>query len=329
MIARPACSSLMLAATLMLMTTAGAAAGVGQAAARVAEVDDATIERLRALHYREEEQVRLVLLPAVVTDRRNRPVRGLGPADFRLSEDHIPQEIDYFGTERDVPVSVAFLLDVSGSMRQVGKLDEAKEAIRVFLDALNPADRFGLICFADDQVAWVTDFTSDRALFLRRLVVQEAYGQTALFDALAATPSLVDESVGGRKAIVLITDGIDNASQLTVFEAVRLARSVNVPIYAVGLASFASSLLPDGSLPETHRVVQRFSEETGGALFAVHDPDDLKEAVIEIQDELRFQYLIGYRPSRTLWDGAFRRVRLETVKDGLSVRTRTGYYADP
>jgi len=290
---------------------------------------DAEIERLRELHYQETEQVRVVLLPAVVTDRRGRPVQGLTADDFVLLEDFVPQKIRYFGTERDQPVSIAFLLDISGSMRQVGKLDEAKQAIRVFVESLGRGDQFGLVCFADDQVAWITEFTSDRERFLRRLEVQEAYGQTALFDALAAAPRLVDDEVKGRKAIVLITDGIDNASQLGLFEAIRLARSVNVPIYTIGFSSFVDHVLPKGSREESQRILQRFSEETGGLLFTVNDPDDLKEAVLEIQGELRFQYLIGYSPTRKYWDGAFRRIKLETVRDGLVVRTRSGYYAVP
>lgn len=290
---------------------------------------DAEIERLRELHYQETEQVRVVLLPAVVTDRRGRPVRGLTADDFLLLEDFVPQEIRYFGTERDQPVSIAFLLDISGSMRQVGKLDEAKQAIRVFVESLNGGDQFGLVCFADDQVAWITEFTSQRERFLRRLEVQEAYGQTALFDALAAAPRLVADEVKGRKAIVLITDGIENASRLGLFEAIRLARSVNVPIYTIGFSSFVDNVLPKGSREESQRVLQRFSEETGGLLFTVNDPDDLKEAVLEIQNELRFQYLIGYSPTRKYWDGAFRRIKLDTVRDGLVVRTRSGYYALP
>jgi len=88
-------------------------------------------------------------------------------------------------------------------------------------------------------------------------------------------------------------------------------------------------VLPKGSREESHLLLQRFSEETGGLPFTVNDPDDLKEAVLEIQDELRFQYLVGYSPSRSLWDGTFRRVKLDTVRDGLIVRTRTGYYANP
>jgi len=309
-----------------LLLAVPAAAG-GETGRSEGELPD--LERLRQLHHTEQEEVRLVQVPVVVTTRRGRIVQGLEKADFVLYEDYVPQEIKFLWTETDQPISVAFLLDVSGSMRQVGKLDEAKEAIRVFADALQPDDQIGLVCFADEQVAWVTDFTSDRHTFVRRLDVQQGYGQTALYDALAAAPRLVDEQVTGSKAIVLFTDGVDTASTMSTFEALGLSRSVNVPIYAVGFTTFAARLLPRGTTPQEHRTVEMFAEETGGRLFVVHDPDDLKEAVLAIQRELRFRYVIGYRPARSLWDGTFRRIKLETVKSRLNVRARTGYYANP
>jgi Ca-activated chloride channel family protein len=227
-----------------------------------------------------------------------------------------------------VIVIMAGMIAIVGPML-FGKLDEAKEAIRVFVDALRPGDRFGLICFADDQVTWVTDFTDDREQFLLRLGVQEAYGQTALFDALAATPKLVDEEAKGRKAIVLITDGHDNASTSNTFKSMQLARSVAVPIYTVAFSTMADRLLPKGRLSPGMAVLRRFSGETGGRLFSVGDPDDLKDAVLEIQEELRFQYVIGYHSMRKTWDGAFRRVKVELERKGLEIRTRRGYYANP
>ena len=294
-----------------------------------APIDDAALDRLRALHHTEQAQVRLVLLPATVTDRRGRMVRGLAADDFRLFEDHIPQPIEVFSSTTAEPISIAFLLDLSGSMRQLGKLDEAKEAIRVFVGSLNPGDRVALIGFADDRVDWITDFTADRERFLARLDVQEAYGQTGLYDAVAATPRLVDERIKGRKAIVLITDGMDNASRMNTFKALQLAREVSVAIYTIGFSSLPRKLVPRGGTQPVLQVLELFSAETGGALFSVHDPDDLKETVAQISEELRSQYMIGYYPSRRLWDGAFRRVKLEPIRRGLEVRTRRGYYAVP
>ncbi len=294
------------------------------------EIDDAALERLLALHHTEEEDVRLVMVPATVVDRKGRTVRGLDEKDFRLSENDVPQQIRYFSTEAREPISVAFLLDLSGSMAQLNKLLEAKEAIRFFVDALRPGDRFGLIGFADDQVTWITDFTSDKEKFLRRLNVQRAWGPTALYDAVAATPRLVDGDVVGRKAIVLITDGVDNASSINMYEAIQTARSVNVPIYTIGFTHLPERLLRSGETVRNLKVLKLFAEETGGAVFAVRDPDELKDAVADVETELRLQYLIGYYPTDRAWDGRFRRIELETPDRGnLQVRVRRGYYANP
>ena len=292
-------------------------------------LDDAEIDRRLALHHTENETVRLVMLPVTVSNRRGRAVRGLSKADFSLTEETIPQEIRYFSSQATEPISIAFLLDLSGSMRQLGKLDEAKESIRTFVDNLRPGDRFGLIGFADEQVTWITDFTEDREDFLRRLDVQRAYGPTALFDAVGATPGLVDRTIQGRKAIVLITDGVDNASSMNLYKAMKLARQVDVPIYTVGFTHLPAKLQRSGETVRNLRIMKLFARETGGRVYAVRDPDDLKEAVIEIEEELRHQYLIGYHPSDNPWDGSFRRVKLDVKKNRLNVRTRRGYYAEP
>jgi Ca-activated chloride channel homolog len=294
------------------------------------KLDDATIERLLKIQDQEEVAVRLVLLPASVEDKRGRIVTGLKAADFRLTDERIPQTIKYFSVESDEPVAIAFVLDVSGSMRQSGKLEAAKEAIRFFVDQLRPQDRFALICFADEQVSWVTEFTSDRERFLERLLVQEGYGQTALNDAVAATPKLVDENAIGRKAIVLITDGVDNASRLSVHEAITTARRVEVPIFTVG---FTTLPWEDKKRPKdlgtNMAVLQLFAEQTGGDTFVVQDPDELKEAVDHISRSLRHQYLIGYSPGLASWDGRFRAVELQAGNGRYVVRTRKGYYANP
>lgn len=292
-------------------------------------LDDATIERLLALSDPEEISVRTVLVPAAVEDRQGRIVRGLTEKDFRVFENQVLQKIESFWIEGAEPVSLAFLLDVSGSMRMSGKLEAAKEAIRFFVTSLRPQDRFALICFADDQVAWITEFTSDRARFLERLDVQEGYGQTALNDAVAAAPKLVDERAEGRRAILLFTDGVDNASKLSVEQSILAARKVEVPIYTVGFTGIAAPLREKTRVPENTAVLRRFSEETGGAMFVVHDPDELKESIARIDQELRYQYLLAYQPAAGTWDGTFRSIRVEARGGRLQVRTRKGYYANP
>ncbi len=281
--------------------------------------------------YREVQRVRMVLLSATVEDRRGRAVRGLTRDDFRLFEDRVPQEIAFVSVESGEPKAIAFLLDVSGSMRQRDKLGAAKRVVEEFARRLRPLDRVALICFADDQVAWVTPFTSDKQVFLERLAVQEGFGQTALHDAVAEVPRLVFEEPGGphRRAIVLLTDGVDNRSRLTAEQAIEAARRVSVPIYSVGFASLVARSAGDGDVPFNLDVLRRFSEETGGRLFVVSETSELERAIAEIQEELQYQYLIGYYPTRTRWDGSFRRVQLETRNRRHTVRTRSGYYALP
>jgi VWFA-related protein len=291
------------------------------------EVDDATLERLRKLHYSESAQVRLVLVPANVTDRKGRVIRGLGEEDFRLYDDGTLQEIRYFVAEAREPVSIAFLLDVSGSMRQLDKLEHAKEGIRHIVDGLRPGDQFALICFADRQVAWITEFTEDRERFLKRLDVQEGYGQTALNDAVAATPGLVDDRIRGRKAIVLITDGVDNFSRMVPEVAVETARQVNVPIYTIGFLSVAPKLLAGDEPVFRLETMELFADETGGRLFLVHDPDELKEAILLLDNELRYQYVLGYSPEPTRADGRYHRIRVEVDSRRAKVRARNGYIA--
>ena len=313
--------------------SAESGAGAEGAAAAMASnvpLDDAAVDRILKSGYVEVEKVRLVLVPTKVADRKGRIVRNLAREDFTLREDHIPQTIHFFSVEGATPVSIAFMLDVSGSMRMSGKLEAAKEAIRYFVDALRPQDRFALICFADEQVAWVTEFTSDRDRFLSRLAVQAGYGQTALHDAVAAAPGLVEASGDGKKAIVLITDGVDNASVITLDEAAEAARRASVPIYTIGFSSLPTDLVPEHrELRTNFQVLDLFSEETGATAYAVHDPDELKEAVARIDEELRFQYLIGYKPTRSRWDGRYRSIQLETRKSRYVVSTRRGYYATP
>jgi Ca-activated chloride channel homolog len=319
------------AASAEAVTTTSVVAGstTGGVPAVRKKLDDATIERILKLQDEQQVAVHVVLVPASVEDRRGRFVTGLTAKDFTLKDESVPQKIKYFSVESDEPVSIAFLLDVSGSM-QTGKLDAAKEAIRHFVDQLRPHDRFALICFADEQVSWVTDFTSDRTRFLDRLMVQEGYGQTALNDAVASTPKLVDEATSGRKAIVLITDGVDTASRLTVHEAIKTARRVEVPIFTIGFSTLPwEDARKSRDLGLNMGMLRLFAEQTGGDLFVVRDPDEVKDAVVRISTELRYQYVIGYSPGLEEWDGRFRNIELQARNGRYLVRTRKGYYANP
>jgi hypothetical protein len=144
------------------------------------------------------------------------------------------------------------------------------------------------------------------------------------------TPKLVDESTTGRKAIVLITDGVDNASRITAQEAMQTARKIEVPIYTVGFTTLPwEDEKKAQDLGINMAVLRLFAEEAGGEVFVVRGPDEMKEAVVKISTEMRHQYLIGYNPGLERWDGRFRYIELVARNGRYAVRTRKGYYANP
>lgn len=287
------------------------------------------LDKLMKSGFATQVRVDRVIVPAVVTDRKGRPVQGLTVQDFKLLEDKVPQTIDFFQVDQTESVSIAFLLDVSGSMRLLDKLGEAREAIRYFLDGLKEGDSAALLVFADDEVQTLAPFGTPPAGILARLEAVKAYGQTALHDAIGKAPSLVGSDRKGRKAIVLITDGIDNASKISLFEAMSAARKVDVPIYSIGFSASAENLRKEEDAGSNAEVLKLISMETGGNFFWIDDPDDLKEAIHTVEEDLRSQYVLGYTPPNTRCDGSFRKIDLTVRKNSYHVRTRKGYVSGP
>jgi VWFA-related protein len=288
------------------------------------------LDKLLKSGFATQVKVDRILVPAIVTDSRGKPIVGLTRDDFRVKDNTVPQQIDFFDVSKTEPVSLAFLLDVSGSMRLLDKIGESREAIRFFLDGLEPADKAALLTFADDEVQTIAPMGTRPEVLLAGLQAVKAYGQTALNDAIAAAPGVIAGDYPGRKAVILITDGIDNASHLSLLEATSVARRSSVPIYTIG---FSTSSVRDGkSDPETGTnadVLRRISAETGGVFYWIDDPDELKEAVVAIEEELRSQYVIGYTPPVTGCDGAYRTIDLQVAKDRYRVRARKGYVPGP
>jgi Ca-activated chloride channel family protein len=293
------------------------------------------LDKLVASGFAATVRVDRVIVPVVVTDKKGRPISGLQLKDFQLMENRVPQKIDYFQAEQAQHVSIAFLLDVSGSMRLLDKIGESREAIRYFVEGLQAHDQAAVMTFADGEVDTLAPFGTNRATILARLDLVKGYGQTALNDAIAAAPGIVQEEPNGRKAIVLITDGIDNASKLSLFEAMSAARRVDVPIYAIGFASSTSISDKPGVTPPppdagtNAEVLKLIANETGGNFFWIDDPDDLKEAIRTIEEELRSEYVLGYTPPQTACDGSFRQIDLKLSKNRYRIRTRKGYVSGP
>jgi len=283
--------------------------------------------------YVERVEVQLVLLHATVLNKRGEIVTDLHSGEFNLFEDGVEQEISVFGTSHDQAVKVAFLLDVSGSMALGDRLEDAKSAIRRFVGALRPGDQIALMSFADAGVHVEQGFTEDRFDFFQKLASLSPYGQTALRDALVRASSLMAEAAGSRSALILVSDGAENASRMGKAEAVALARLVQVPIYAIGFSRLPRTLRHGiGLSPDEHAfdaLIREFTSETGGERVLVFGPGEIDAAVRLVEERLRGQYLIGYRPRRSSDDAGFREIALRTSRPSLQVRVRRGYVSAP
>jgi VWFA-related protein len=319
---RPAVAGLALLLCLGLVSLPAGSSGSAP------QLSDEEVRRLLKDRPVERVQVDLVLLRLTVEDNHGRPERGLGPGDFVVREDGAEQPITVFGESPDEPVQLAVLLDVSGSMRYGGRFERALKVVRRLHDSLRPGDAFALLAFAEGQVGELVRWDEDRERLEKVLAVLEAYGRTALTDAIAATPDLMDASARGRKAIVLITDGVDNASELSPWEAMSAARRTGVPIYPVAfLGGDKQMALESRYSPENNVfLLRRYAAETGGRLFLVEPDEGVERIGRAIDRDLRLQYLVGYNsPGEP--DGSYRRVQVITERKGLVVRHRAGYYS--
>ena len=287
-------------------------------------------------------QVNVVNILATVHNKGGGLVGNLNKDDFTLTEDGQPQEIKYFTRETDLPLTIGLLVDVSASQRNLIEI-EREAAYQFFSQVLRKKDLAYLISFGEDAEL-LQDFTGSPHLLqtaLKKLQVNSAVqglhpgpvptmGQprgTILYDAVYLACNDEMSQQVGRKAVVLITDGMDEGSRLKIDEAIRAAQKSDAVIYSIyyvdrgaygGFGYF-------GGVTDSY--LQRMSEETGGRVFRVDRKHTLPEVFQELQDEMRSQYAIGYVPTNDKHDGSFRRVDLRVKDRGLKVQARKGYYA--
>ena len=271
--------------------------------------------------------VSYVMVPFVALDRRGAPIRDLREKQVELVIDGVPAKFDMFERTSDAPVSYTILLDVSGSMALAGKMEGARTALNSLLSGRLPRDDFSLHFFSAGEVREAVPFTRDISKIVTSLFRIEPYGKTAFFDALSKMPDKTILGENGSRAIILITDGLDNASTISRDDLRTLLARVDVPVYALGLRSDAPSR-NDASLPADAwtdtRLLSEIAESTGGRAFITSNLGALERAIAEIQKDLRSQYLVGFAPTGK---GAtrFRTISLKLAGSARSVRVRTGY----
>jgi VWFA-related protein len=261
-----------------------------------------------------------------------RYITDLKQEDFTVYENNAKQTITYFKHDFAAPISLTVLLDVSGSMGLQDKLTDGKAALAYLLtEILSPQDEVSLLIFADGEVEVASPFSTDKAKFLAVLERTEPYGQTALNDAVGVSPEFANRGKNEKRALLLITDGIENDSQGTVEQALEIARRVDVPIFAVGYKiplneQFLKKYKRSQTLTSAGIVssLERFAQATGGKMFLANQPGELRAALGAIKRELSHQYIIGYTSYQEP-KGGYRKIRVVTSNKGHKVRTREGY----
>jgi len=275
----------------------------------------------------ESVSVGYVMIPFTVLGDHGRPITDLRDAEVNLTVDGAPVRSDMFEKSQNAPVSFTILLDGSGSMALAGKMDSAFAAIGALIGHRRPGDDFALYVFAESQAVEVAPFTENPNDITRALGHVKPYGKTAFFDALATMPERSQLGRNPSRAIILLSDGIDNASSLTRSALAQQLQGISVPIYSLGLRE-PEKQADKGKRPREDLsdigLLNEVATLTGGKLYLGNTPQQIADAVSHIEDDLRAQYLIGFAPTGK---GAvkYRTISLKLTGRARAVRVRAGY----
>lgn len=260
-------------------------------------------------------EARLVEIHATVSDGRGRYISGLKREDFVIRDSGQERMAEIFESTES-PFSLGLLLDITGSMMEA--LPVVKRACLEMLDLLRPEDRVAVYAF-NERFECVQDFTTDRRAAAAAIRKLQAAGRTALFDSLTrASMHLAQQK--GKRSLVALTDGNDNASALTLESALRRARREAIPVYPVAQGdALRSSKLMD--------TLERIANATGGSSFRLEKPSKTDEIFARIGKDLLSSYLLAYRPHPGNGEWRPLQVSVRGKKD-VRVRCREGYFAD-
>ncbi len=261
-----------------------------------------------------------------VTDRHGRYVKNLAKADFSVLDDSKPvEQIRSFHSETDLPLQVGLMVDASNSVRDRFKFEQ-ESAIEFLNQTVRPRYDKAFVVGFDVTPEVTQDFTDNTEALSRGVRALRPGGGTAMYDALyfACRDKLLKEQQSGavRRAIILLSDGDDNMSHVTREEAIEMAQRAGVIVYSI------STNVTGGARRGGDKVLERIADATGGRAFFPFQLNDVANAFVEIQDELRSQYALSYNPANLRTDGRYHTIEiLAQNHKGLRVRSRRGYYA--
>jgi VWFA-related protein len=328
-------------------------------------------------------QVKVVNVLATVRDKHGKIISNLGKDDFVLTEDGRPQSIHYFTRETDIPLTLGLLVDTSLSQRRV--LDQERSASHSFLDQMVRQDKDkAFVIHFDREVELLQDLTSSHQKLESALQDIETprlertstgsspnsdpgsrrgsgrhfgAGGTLLYDAVYLASDELMKKQQGRKAVIVLSDGVDRGSKETIDQAIETAQRADTVVYSIlfkddegygggfggprigmGGPGMGGGMgrrgggqrFPHQTRPDGKKILERLSQETGGRLFEASKKQPIDQIYAQIEEELRNQYSLGYTPDRggSAPTSEYRKIQLATKQKGLSVQTRDGYYAD-
>jgi VWFA-related protein len=272
--------------------------------------------RTKGLLYADKVDVDAVQVTVTVTDDHGRFVGALPRTAFHVFEDGKPQTLGYFASE-DVPLELIVAVDISGSMTPV--MPRLKRSVKNFLGSVPAANQVTLLGF-NDTVFTLTRKATDLAERLRSVDRLAPWGATALYDAIVRGIEVLGRQTG-RRALVVFSDGEDQGSHVTLGDVERRLQASDVTLYMIGQGRGVTH-------EYLRKVMQRLTVPTGGRAFTTDNIEALQGAFEELLEELSNQYLLGYQPTNTSRDDAWREIRVD-IDGQRNVRARQGYRAVP
>ncbi len=265
-------------------------------------------------------EVRVVF---TVTDRHGRYIKDLKENDFRVIDDQRPAEMRSFHSETDLPLQVGLLIDASNSVRDRFKFEQ-EAAIEFLNSIIRPGYDKAFVVGFDATPEVTQDFTDNTERLSAGVRMLRAGGGTAMYDALyfACRDKLMKQEQTGpvRRAIILLSDGDDNLSHVTREEAIDMAARAEVIVYTI-------STNISGMKGKGDKTLERIADATGGRAFFPFQMREVSDSFLSIQEELRSQYAVAYKPANFIADGRYRTIEIFAQDRNLKVRTRRGYYA--
>jgi Ca-activated chloride channel family protein len=281
----------------------------------------------------------MVLVPVTVTDHNGKTVNGLQRDNFTIFDEHNAEPIVSFAGD-DTPCSVGLVLDTSGSMR--GVLGDAKDTTHAFFKNANPEDEFLLLTVSTKPES-VSGFTTDVAELEKDVQFTSAGGMTALVDTVYLSLNRMRSAKSPRRALLVISDGLDNYSRYSKSELLRVALEADVQIYSVIVNSGGDGGGPSAGIPFRPSMVgkpidmarqsqekyflEELSEKTGGLHFRAGNAGEAQDAVLKAGRAIRNVYVIGYRAPESDASGKWHHIHVKADVPHTSVSARSGYYA--